>query len=41
MAGARGFGIGSVLYRPGMPLDDIERVAREFVEAAGALGGIN
>jgi 2-dehydro-3-deoxyphosphogalactonate aldolase len=41
MAGARGFGIGSVLYRPGMPLDDIERVAKEFVEAAGALGGVN
>lgn len=37
-AGARGFGIGSPIYRPEMPLDDIERAAREFVEASSALG---
>jgi 2-dehydro-3-deoxyphosphogalactonate aldolase len=37
-AGARGFGIGSVIYRPGMALDDIERAAKQFVEAAAALG---
>jgi 2-dehydro-3-deoxyphosphogalactonate aldolase len=36
-AGARGFGIGSVIYRAGMPLDAIEHAAREFVEAARAL----
>lgn len=35
-AGARGFGIGSELYRAGMPLDAIERAARAFVQAARA-----
>jgi hypothetical protein len=29
-----------VIYRPGMPLDDIERAAKQFVEAAAALGPI-
>jgi 2-dehydro-3-deoxyphosphogalactonate aldolase len=32
-AGARGFGLGSPLYAPGMPLDTVERAARSFVEA--------
>jgi 2-dehydro-3-deoxyphosphogalactonate aldolase len=32
-AGARGFGLGSPIYTPGMPLEDIERAARSFVEA--------
>jgi len=36
-AGARGFGIGSLIYRPDMSLDDIERAARELVAAARAL----
>ena len=36
-AGARGFGIGSILFRPDMPLDDIERAARELVGAAKVL----
>jgi 2-dehydro-3-deoxyphosphogalactonate aldolase len=33
-AGARGFGIGSPIYTPGMALGDIERGARGFVAAA-------
>jgi 2-dehydro-3-deoxyphosphogalactonate aldolase len=37
-AGARGFGIGSVIYRAGMSLEAIERAAREFVEVARAPG---
>jgi 2-dehydro-3-deoxyphosphogalactonate aldolase len=37
-AGARGFGIGSAIYHPGIPLDEITRAASEFVEAARALG---
>ena len=32
-AGARGFGIGSALYKPGMPVDALRRNARFFVEA--------
>ena len=32
-AGANGFGIGSALYRPGKPLDDIGRDAAAFVAA--------
>jgi 2-dehydro-3-deoxyphosphogalactonate aldolase len=39
-AGARGFGIGSPIFRPGMPLDEIERAAKEFVEAAAVLRSI-
>jgi 2-dehydro-3-deoxyphosphogalactonate aldolase len=32
-AGARGFGLGSPIYAPGMPLADIERAAQSFVQA--------
>jgi len=32
-AGATGFGIGSQLFRPGMPIAEIGAVAREFVAA--------
>jgi 2-dehydro-3-deoxyphosphogalactonate aldolase len=32
-AGARGFGIGSPIYAPGMALGEIERAAQRFVEA--------
>ena len=32
-AGANGFGIGSSLYRPGKPLDEIRRAADDFVDA--------
>lgn len=35
-AGARGFGIGSTLYTPGIPLQEIGRRARAFTEAAQA-----
>jgi 2-dehydro-3-deoxyphosphogalactonate aldolase len=30
-AGAQGFGLGSVIYQPGKPLDEVERAARSFV----------
>ena len=33
-AGARGFGIGSSLYKPGMQVDTVRRNARAFVDAA-------
>jgi 2-dehydro-3-deoxyphosphogalactonate aldolase len=33
-AGARGFGIGSSLYKPGMEVDTIRRNARAFTDAA-------
>lgn len=32
-AGAKGFGLGSALYRPKMALSDVERNARAFVDA--------
>ena len=32
-AGARGFGLGSPIYQPGMALDAVESAARNFVEA--------
>ena len=35
-AGATGFGIGSQLFKPGMALAEIERVARAFVTAWAA-----
>lgn len=36
-AGARGFGIGSNIYKPGKPAADVGRSAREFVSAFNAL----
>ena len=36
-AGARGFGVGSILYRPNMSLEAIERAARDLAGAAAAL----
>jgi 2-dehydro-3-deoxyphosphogalactonate aldolase len=36
-AGARGFGVGSEVYRAGLSLDAIEQAARAFVGAMGAL----
>lgn len=39
-AGARGFGIGSEIFRPGLSLDHMERAAREFVEAARAVSPV-
>ncbi|HZY17925.1 MAG TPA: 2-dehydro-3-deoxy-6-phosphogalactonate aldolase [Ramlibacter sp.] len=33
-AGADGFGIGSALYRPGMPVAELAHLAREFVAAS-------
>src|SRR6185295_20153813 len=38
VAGAQGFGLGSVIYQPGWPLDGIERAARSFVSAWSPLG---
>lgn len=38
-AGAAGFGLGSALYAPGMPVDEVARRAREFVAAWTALRG--
>ena len=35
-AGATGFGIGSQLFRPGLALAEIDRVARAFVAAWAA-----
>jgi len=35
--GARGFGLGSEIYKPGRPLDEIERRAREAVAAVRSL----
>jgi len=32
-AGADGFGIGSALYKPGAPVDEVARAARAFVKA--------
>jgi len=32
-AGATGFGLGSVLFAPGMPTEKVTFRAREFVEA--------
>jgi len=32
-AGAQGFGLGSVIYQPGMALDDVESAAHAFVAA--------
>ena len=32
-AGATGFGLGSALYKPGMTVDDVTAVARQFVAA--------
>ena len=32
-AGATGFGLGSALYKPGMTVDDVAAVARQFVAA--------
>jgi 2-dehydro-3-deoxyphosphogalactonate aldolase len=37
-AGARGFGLGSAIYAPGMSLDAVERAARSFVEAYAKSG---
>jgi 2-dehydro-3-deoxyphosphogalactonate aldolase len=37
-AGARGFGIGSALYKPGMTIDTVRRNARAFAEAARRSG---
>lgn len=36
-AGAAGFGLGSALYRPGMPADEVGARARDFVAAWKAL----
>jgi 2-dehydro-3-deoxyphosphogalactonate aldolase len=36
-AGARGFGIGTGLYRPGMPVDEIEDRAKQYVDLVGTL----
>jgi 2-dehydro-3-deoxyphosphogalactonate aldolase len=36
-AGARGFGLGSELYRAGMGIDEVSQRARRAVEAAAAL----
>jgi 2-dehydro-3-deoxyphosphogalactonate aldolase len=36
-AGARGFGLGSAIYRPDMTLDQIESAARAFVHAWSSL----
>lgn len=38
-AGATGFGLGSALYKPGMPALDVGRRADAFVNAWGALHG--
>ncbi|WP_119154095.1 2-dehydro-3-deoxy-6-phosphogalactonate aldolase [Caldimonas tepidiphila] len=38
-AGAAGFGLGSALYAPGMPPDEVARRARDFVSAWRALPG--
>lgn len=35
-AGAAGFGIGTALYRPGMPAEDVAAAARHIVSAYGA-----
>ncbi len=40
-AGARGFGIGSALYAPGISVGEIERRARAFAEAARTLAAKN
>jgi 2-dehydro-3-deoxyphosphogalactonate aldolase len=32
-AGAAGFGLGSALYRQGLTADEIDRRARQFVDA--------
>jgi 2-dehydro-3-deoxyphosphogalactonate aldolase len=32
-AGARGFGLGSAIYRPDMPLDQVESAAKAFADA--------
>ena len=37
-AGARGFGLGSALYRPGMAIEEIATRAADFVAAWRALG---
>lgn len=36
-AGANGFGLGSALYRPGMPADEVGRRGRAFVDRLPAL----
>jgi 2-dehydro-3-deoxyphosphogalactonate aldolase len=36
-AGATGFGLGSALYKPGMTLENIAAMARQFVTAWRAL----
>jgi len=36
-AGARGYGIGSALYKPGKSVDDVRVSASEFVKACAAL----
>lgn len=38
-AGARGFGIGSALYKPGMSVAEVASVAKRFVAAARDLAG--
>jgi len=38
-AGANGFGLGSALYRPGMPAAEVAERARAFAEAYAAPGG--
>ena len=37
-AGARGFGVGSALYKPGRTAREVRRLAAKFVAAARALG---
>jgi 2-dehydro-3-deoxyphosphogalactonate aldolase len=34
-AGAAGFGLGSALYKPGMPASEVGNRARAFVAALG------
>jgi len=38
-AGARGFGLGSALYRPGARLDDVAGAARQFITRWQAIAG--
>jgi 2-dehydro-3-deoxyphosphogalactonate aldolase len=38
-AGADGFGLGSALFRPGMPIEDIAATARRFVAAVMPTNG--
>jgi 2-dehydro-3-deoxyphosphogalactonate aldolase len=37
-AGANGFGIGSALFKPGMPVDEVAAAAKKFVDVMGNSG---